>query len=90
MSSPPAPNAGSNRRDGSRQTGQEGIWHPARAWLEEDEEEDEEDEEEYATEDPDEEDHFMREIREMEDRADNYQPIDEHDGISNHLQRFYI
>ncbi len=86
--SSPAPNAGSNRQDGSPQTGPEDTWHPARAWLEEDEEGDGEDEGEYTTEDPDEVDFFMRDIREMEDRAEDYRPIDEHYGISNHLPLF--
>ncbi|OJJ61262.1 hypothetical protein ASPSYDRAFT_146673 [Aspergillus sydowii CBS 593.65] len=83
--SSPAPNAGSNRQDGSPQTGPEDTWHPARAWLEEDEEGDGEDEGEYTTEDPDEVDFFMRDIREMEDRAEDYRPIDEHYGPGLHL-----
>lgn len=84
MSSPPAPNAGSNRRDGPPQTGPEDTRHPARAWLEEDEEE-------YGTEDTDDMDPFTRAIQEMEDRADNESPpMDEHYGISNHVLRFYI
>ncbi|KAL4912389.1 WD40-repeat-containing domain protein [Aspergillus aurantiobrunneus] len=70
MSSPP-PTAGGNRRDASPQTDSEYTWHPARAWLEEDEtgddyddmdfepdSEDPEDEAEYPIADDEEEDPF--------------------------------
>lgn len=68
MSSPPI--AGGDRRDGSPSVGPGGTWHPARAWLEEDETGDDEDDMDYE---PDSDDH--------NDRADEEEYPDEEPNV---------
>lgn len=82
MSSPPI--AGGDRRDGSPSVGPGGTWHPARAWLEEDETGDDEDDMDYE---PDSDNH--------DDRADEEEYPDEDPNVDQsdselHLGNIHI